>query len=325
MRSLEAMAARWWWLMLVAWAGVAQAAVVREHLGRLTTPSGAAVRGPVDLEVLLYRAEDGGDPLLPAPLSFAGVQLDDGRFRIRVELSDADSVVVFGARGDATVWVQLLDQTNDRVYPRQKMTGTAEVVTAVTPPAEPGTGLTPPPPSRTASAVSTAPGTESGLATAIELARTVTATATTTATAPGTVGTGTGTGTGTETGLDGETASQPMPDPATSIPDEPLELGLPTATFVESPLAGDPTAGRAELGTAGRCGEAGSAGAFGEVRFQEVFAAPPRVFLQAEGGEGRVCVPHIVSRHGGGFAWSSGGGLAGLDACDCLHWMAVGR
>lgn len=153
------MAARWWWLMLVAGAWEAQAAVVREHGGRLATPSGASVRGPVDLEVLLYRAEEGGDPLLPAPLSFAGVHLEDGLFRIRVELSDADSVVVFGSRGDAPVWVQLLDQTNDRVYPRQKMTGTAEIVTAVTQPAAPGTGIAPTPLARTSTAVSTAPGT----------------------------------------------------------------------------------------------------------------------------------------------------------------------
>lgn len=110
----------------------AQAAVVREHSGRLTTESGAAVKGPVNLEVLLYRRKKGGDPLLPAPLIFNNVQLDDGRFSIRVELSSADSVVVYGARGDAKVWVQILDQSHDRLYPRQKMTGVAEMVTGIT-------------------------------------------------------------------------------------------------------------------------------------------------------------------------------------------------
>lgn len=311
------MAARWWWLMLVAWAGVAQAAVVREHRGRLTTASGAAVRGPVDLEVLLYRAEEGGDPLLPAPLSLQSVQLEDGRFRIRVELSDADSVVVFGARGDAPVWVQLLDQTNDRVYPRQKMTRAAEVMTAITPPAEPGTGVSPMPAARTADAISTAPDTGSGQATAAEPSRTAPSTALSTATESAATATG--------TALDTGTAVQATPDPAAAIPDEPLELGLPAATFVESPLAAEPMAGRIELGTAGRCGEVGAAGAAGEVRFQQVFAAPPRVFLQAGDGEGMSCIPRVASRHGGGFAWSSGGGLEGLGACGCIHWMAVGR
>jgi hypothetical protein len=315
MGSLKEMAARWWWLMLVAWAGAAQAAVVREHRGRLTTASGAAVRGPVDLEVLLYRAEEGGDPLLPAPLSLAGVQLEDGRFRIRVELSDADSVVVFGARGDAPVWVQLLDQTNDRVYPRQKMTGSAEVVTAVTPPAEPGTGVSPIPSARTADAISTAPSTGSGQATAAEPS----STASSTAPYPAAESAATATGTALDTG----TAVQAIPDPAAAIPDEPLELGLPATTFVESPLAAEPTAGRIELGTAGRCGEVGAAA--GEVRFQQAFAAPPRVFLQAGDGEGVSCQPRVASRHGGGFAWSSGGGLEGLGACGCIQWMAVGR
>lgn len=116
----------------VCYLATAQAAVIKEHSGRLTTESGAAVKGPVNLELLLYRRETGGDPLLPAPLIFNNVALDDGKFNIQVELSSADSVVVFGARGDTKVWVQILDQTNDRVYPRQRMTGAPEMVTAIT-------------------------------------------------------------------------------------------------------------------------------------------------------------------------------------------------
>lgn len=318
-------------LLILTWGNIAKARVMREHEGRLINEAGIPVRGPVDLEISLYRQEAGGDPLLPAPLSFNQVALEGGNFRIRIELSDADSLIVFGARGNAKVWLQILDQTNDRVYPRQLMTGVSEVMTAITKPMEQ--------PSETSKDREINTPSNAGVATETRIStQTANSTNTETAQMSDQINTQLSTETAanimtnTTTAYETDSAGDipPMATPTTvadatsitSLEDEPLLLELPRATFIESPLNNDATTARAELGTAGQCGSQPEIG--GEVRFVTKFTRKPHVFLTPGDGESEFCVPRMIARDRQGFVWSSGSGLMFLGGCSCIQWMAVG-
>lgn len=300
-------------------AGLAEAAVMREHEGSLRTSNGSPVRGPVDLEILLYRNAEGGDPLLPTPLTFNRVSLNDGKFRIRIELSDADSLIAFGARGDAEVWVQILDQMNDRVYPRQLVTGSAEVITAITPPVDPNTtklGDTP---------LALLTSTDTGTATATDLEpmlyhathslHTLEPQYTSVLTAIE-INTATNHAAASNTATSTSTYDR---DPAS---EHHTIVELSRATFIESPLSLDPTQGRAELGRAGRCSGTPEIG--GEVIFNAPFRSRPYIFLTPGDGEQDSCIPRIIYRSHVSFAWSSGAGRGSLGGCSCIEWMAVG-
>lgn len=88
--------------------------------GRLATPSGDAVKGPVDLEIKFYRDAAGGTNLPVSPIVKRGVVLNDGVFLVDLgELSAAEMHLVFSP--SLATWVEVMDTTSRTTYPRQKL------------------------------------------------------------------------------------------------------------------------------------------------------------------------------------------------------------
>jgi hypothetical protein len=89
--------------------------------GRLTLPSGEALKGPVDLEIKFYRAASGGTPLPVSPVIKTKVNLVDGVFQVDLsELTAAEYSLVFSPTFET--WVEVQDVTNRTGYPRQRLT-----------------------------------------------------------------------------------------------------------------------------------------------------------------------------------------------------------
>lgn len=89
--------------------------------GRLTLPSGEALKGPIDLEIKFYRTASGGTPLPVSPVVKSKVNLVDGVFQVDLsELAAAESSLVFSPTFET--WVEVQDVTNRTSYPRQRLT-----------------------------------------------------------------------------------------------------------------------------------------------------------------------------------------------------------
>ena len=83
--------------------------------GRLASPSGEPLAGPLDLTFRFYRDASGGSALTTVPMP--SVSLVDGVFQTSLRLSAEELDRLF-EDGDKTVFVEV--ETQGKVYPRQK-------------------------------------------------------------------------------------------------------------------------------------------------------------------------------------------------------------
>ena len=86
-----------------------------QYGGRLVSNAGRPVKGPLGLTVNFYNAASGNTVL--ATQSFASVAVQDGLFNVSIDLSPASFETVFSS---SDVWVEVVDTTNGKIYPRQK-------------------------------------------------------------------------------------------------------------------------------------------------------------------------------------------------------------
>ena len=89
------------------------------YLGRLTTDTGAPVKGTVNLEVSFFRSATGTDRVNIPALQFNALSLADGVFQINIALSAADFHLVFPDDA-SSVYIEVSDMSNGHVYNRQK-------------------------------------------------------------------------------------------------------------------------------------------------------------------------------------------------------------
>ena len=86
-----------------------------QYGGRLVSNTGRPLNGPVALTVNFFNASTGNTLL--ATQAFASVALQDGLFNLSIDLSPASFETVFAS---SEVWIEVVDITNGKIYPRQK-------------------------------------------------------------------------------------------------------------------------------------------------------------------------------------------------------------
>jgi hypothetical protein len=87
------------------------------YSGRLVEDNGAPVVGPVDMLVHFYTSETAVTPIARG-LVFESVPLEDGVFQLKISLTAGEFHKIFVGVGKPT-WIQILDDTNGKMYPRQ--------------------------------------------------------------------------------------------------------------------------------------------------------------------------------------------------------------
>ncbi len=101
--------------------------------GRLSNSSDEAEKGPVDLEIGFYKSATGTDVITVVPKT--NVQLDDGVFQLDLGLTATERANIFGD-GSSAVWVEVVDKTHKKAYPRQMLTAVPYAIAAQTVPVD---------------------------------------------------------------------------------------------------------------------------------------------------------------------------------------------
>lgn len=90
------------------------------YQGRLVDEfDGSPIAGPIGLTFRFYDDENGSNQLGSYVVP-GEVALEDGVFSVEISLEPGVRSSIFGSSGD--VWIEVVDTTNDRTYPPQKLT-----------------------------------------------------------------------------------------------------------------------------------------------------------------------------------------------------------
>jgi len=84
--------------------------------GRMVDSTGKPISGPINIALDFYDASLGGNSK-GASFSYSSVALIDGVFQVSINLGGAASNTVLDQSTET--WIQITDQTNNKVYPRQ--------------------------------------------------------------------------------------------------------------------------------------------------------------------------------------------------------------
>ena len=72
-----------------------------QYSGRITASDGAPLEGPVDIEVKFFRTETLPDEVSVTVPTFTATPLDEGVFRLSINLAASDFHAVFSDSGDS--------------------------------------------------------------------------------------------------------------------------------------------------------------------------------------------------------------------------------
>ena len=88
------------------------------YSGRIVNSDGRPLKGPVDLEVNFFDARSGGNQK-GGSYSFSATALTDGLFNLEIDILDSDIPTILDP--SSNTFVEVTDNTNSKVYPRQKI------------------------------------------------------------------------------------------------------------------------------------------------------------------------------------------------------------